>query len=522
MPYPIPAIRGVTGVTLKGLNKYYHKSIERGRPVDRIQVVDNIIYTKEGGQSNNYVVKLDFDGNVLNSVTLATGKDGNQLVGLYVGDTDSDGDVEVIVTVDDWFWINSTSKIVMLRASDLSTKHSTHIDDRTTFFSVGDVDKDNKLEFFVQVDYTSYTLKWYEDDLTYIRDTGNSNGRPWGNYLPAVIYDIDEDGNNEVIYGTYGDHYLRIYGPDGTEKYNLDVGHDAAFPAIGDLDGDGKPEIIVKGGGKISAVKFSGGSLTKLYEVDGGSWALIMDYDGDGNNELITAYNPSGTEDAVVKVYKGSDGSLKQSITLSNAGSVCSLIHYDTYTYHYLNDFVNHYPSSRYIILTTSSNLIIFHPRDLSSYSIVPLSHTASSCATVVGEINGEKYIFVGENDRIEIFKLLLVTETSETLKQSVSPDLNFMYYVEGIHVIANNPSGSGVTLYFKVKAELDNGSEVELASKSVSEGDSFDSWLRWIYDSVTNQKIIKSIKLYAYCSDTPASGSEPTVQLERVTGLQG
>jgi len=113
------------------------------------------------------------------------------------------------------------------------------------------------------------------------------------------------------------------------------------------------------------------------------------------------------------------------------------------------------------------------------------------------------------------------VTETSETLKQSVSP-LNYMYYVDGIHVVANNPSGSGVTLYFKVKAELDDGSEVELASQSVSEGDSFDSWLRWICDSVTNQRVIKSIKLYAYCSDTPASGYEPTVQLERVTGLQG
>jgi len=114
------------------------------------------------------------------------------------------------------------------------------------------------------------------------------------------------------------------------------------------------------------------------------------------------------------------------------------------------------------------------------------------------------------------------VTETTETLKQTVTPDATYMYYVEGIHVVANNPSGSGVTLYFKVKAYLDDGSEIELSSESVSEGGSFDSWLRWIYDSVTNGKIIKSIKLYAYCSGTPTAGSEPTVQLERVTGIQG
>jgi len=113
------------------------------------------------------------------------------------------------------------------------------------------------------------------------------------------------------------------------------------------------------------------------------------------------------------------------------------------------------------------------------------------------------------------------VTETSETLKQSVSPDNLYMTYVEGIHVVANNPSGSGVTLYFSVKALLDDGSEVELKSESISEGSNFDSWLRWIYDSITNGKIIKEIRLYAYCSATPAAGSEPTVQLERVTGLQ-
>ena len=96
------------------------------------------------------------------------------------------------------------------------------------------------------------------------------------------------------------------------------------------------------------------------------------------------------------------------------------------------------------------------------------------------------------------------------------------MYYVEGIHVIANNPSDSGVTLYFKVKAELSDGNEVELASESVTEGNSFDDWLRWICDTITNGKIIKCIKLYAYCSGTPASGYEPTVQLERVVGIQG
>jgi hypothetical protein len=116
------------------------------------------------------------------------------------------------------------------------------------------------------------------------------------------------------------------------------------------------------------------------------------------------------------------------------------------------------------------------------------------------------------------------VTETSVTLKQSVAPDSGFygFAYIEGIRVTASNPTGSGVTLYFQVKALLDDGTEVNLSDvKSVAEGGSFDDWLRWIYDSVGNGRTIREVRLYAYCSATPATGYEPTVNLAKVTGVQ-
>jgi hypothetical protein len=116
------------------------------------------------------------------------------------------------------------------------------------------------------------------------------------------------------------------------------------------------------------------------------------------------------------------------------------------------------------------------------------------------------------------------VTETSPTLKQSVAPDSGFygFAYIEGIRVTASNPTGSLVTLYFQVKALLDDGTEVSLSDvKSVAEGGSFDDWLRWIYDSVDNGRTIREVRLYAYCSATPATGYEPTVNLAKVTGVQ-
>ncbi len=114
------------------------------------------------------------------------------------------------------------------------------------------------------------------------------------------------------------------------------------------------------------------------------------------------------------------------------------------------------------------------------------------------------------------------VTETTETQKAEVTPSSGSMIYVEGIHVQANNPSGSGVTLTFSVKAVLDDSSEVVLSSQNVTEGSSFDDWLRWIYDSIPSGRIVKTIRLYAYCSGTPSTGNEPTVQLVKITGLQG
>ena len=115
------------------------------------------------------------------------------------------------------------------------------------------------------------------------------------------------------------------------------------------------------------------------------------------------------------------------------------------------------------------------------------------------------------------------VTETTSTLKQTLAPDSGYygFSYVEGIHITANNPSGSGVTLYFQTKAYLDDGTEVALhTEQSVVEGGSFDDWLRWFYDSIPNGKMVREIRLYAYCSATPASGYEPTVNIEKVTGM--
>lgn len=116
------------------------------------------------------------------------------------------------------------------------------------------------------------------------------------------------------------------------------------------------------------------------------------------------------------------------------------------------------------------------------------------------------------------------VTETSLTLKQEVLPDNDFISLVDSIHVVANNPSGSGATLYFMLRALLTDGTtEVDLlsAEEGVAEGGSFDDYLVDIMDDIPSNDKIKAVRLYAYCSVAPASEYEPTVQIVKVTGVQ-
>jgi len=112
------------------------------------------------------------------------------------------------------------------------------------------------------------------------------------------------------------------------------------------------------------------------------------------------------------------------------------------------------------------------------------------------------------------------VTSTDYSLIHEVKPDAGAIVYIEGVHIVAENPSGSGVTLSFGVRAFLDDGNESTLAVKEVEEGSKFDDWLRWLYDGVPNGRMIRSIRLYAKISGT--TSNYPTIRLAKVSGIQG
>lgn len=97
------------------------------------------------------------------------------------------------------------------------------------------------------------------------------------------------------------------------EAYSLSggVSFDCSGPAIGDLDGDGKPEIVA--GGMALRFDKASGQLTKMFStpVIGATWGtltLINDMDGDGKPEIV-----SGN-----RIYDGLSGADKTPSSLAS------------------------------------------------------------------------------------------------------------------------------------------------------------------------------------------------------------
>jgi len=138
----------------------------------------------------------------------------------------------------------------------------------------------------------------------------NSNGLEVLPFIRVVFFDIDGDGVNEMIAGSK-DGSLRLYRNSGSRtapRWLLEADYfkgisAGAFsaPAAGDIDGDGKPEILVgtggfsKDSGKVICYKNSGALVSPVWikmdlpEIAVGNDAtpVLFDVDRDGRPDLI-------------------------------------------------------------------------------------------------------------------------------------------------------------------------------------------------------------------------------------------
>ena len=191
---------------------------------------------------------------------------------------------------------------------------------------IADIDGDGKSDLIVS-DYTANTISIF-------RNTGSSGSITSGSFANKVDFntgnnpfgiavgDIDGDGKLDIVVANYGSGTVSVFRNTATSgsittsslasKVDFTAGSNPSFIAIGDIDGDGKPDIAVTNNSSSTVSLFqntgtSGSITTSTFaaKVDFSTGSSpngisIGDIDMDGKPDLIIANYLSNT----ISIYR--------------------------------------------------------------------------------------------------------------------------------------------------------------------------------------------------------------------------